>query len=245
MPASTPLARSFRLVSLLSVAFASLQACGGRSDTEDYLFDEAPGGGTTSVAGTRNVGGSRPGGSAGTTSTGAVTGTGGSGAVPGGASGVGGGSSGSAAGGLPGMGGVSQGGMAQGGMAQGGVAQGGAGVAGSVTGGQPGSPVTCGASICSAPAETCCATLGGFGCIPAGQSCAGATLDCGASSDCGGNDVCCLQIVGNSSVGSSCKNNCSGMGSGRERQLCTTDQECQGNRRCRDTVFGVRVCTRF
>ncbi len=228
---------SFRLGSalgLLCCSFAALQACGGRSDTEDFRFtDELPNGGAN------GVGASSPGGAV---SSGGKkpTGTAGSGTVVGGSSGVGG--SGVVQGGNVGVAGQGQGGVPSGGVGQagsGGVGGTGVGGTGVVV------PVTCGNVICDASVDTCCATLGGFGCIPAGQTCNGAVLNCGSTGDCEGNQVCCLSIINDVGSGSACKDACDGMGGGRERQLCGTDADCRGNRKCRDTVFGVAVCTRF
>jgi hypothetical protein len=87
--------------------------------------------------------------------------------------------------------------------------------------------------------------LGGFGCISQAQECTGATLVCGASSDCGEGLVCCLQLIGEIDATSECKSACTN-GPGRERRLCSDDSECSANRPfCRDTTFGIRVCTRF
>jgi hypothetical protein len=213
-------------LALVCCSFAALQACGGRSDTEDFRFsDDLPNGATSS-----NVGASSSGGASGGKKP---SGTAGSGVVVGGSSGVGGG-------------GVSVGGKAQGGAAQGGAAQAGTGaVTGGVGGTASGAPITCGGNVCDSLSETCCATLAGLGCISEGQACNGAVLNCGSTSDCEGSQVCCLSFVGEVGSGSACKNGCDGMGPGRERQLCVTDADCRGNRSCRDTVFGISVCTRF
>lgn len=227
---------SFRLGSalgLLCSSFAALQACGGRSDTEDFRFtDELPNGGVSGVGassatGAVSSGGKKP------------TGSAGSGTVVGGSSGVGG--SGVVQGGNVGLAGQGQGGKSSGGVGQAGTGV----VMGGVGGTGIADPITCGNTVCDALVETCCATLGGFGCIPEDEACNGAVLNCGSSSDCGGNQVCCLSIIDEVGSGSACKNNCNGMGPGRERQLCVTDADCRGNRTCRDTVFGVAVCTRF
>lgn len=234
MSASPRLTRWFRALCLLSCAGGALQACGGRSDTSDYLFDGQPsaGGSSSASAGTANSG---------AVSSGAVA-SGGSRPTPGtgGSSSIAGTSAGGSAsmqGGAPGTGGGSSGGAPSGGVGMAGTA---------AVGGQAGNaPITCGASVCNGFTQTCCATLGGVGCIPKGQACGGAVLDCGASSDCDGNQVCCLTIVGEVGSNSQCKNSCMGMGPGRERQLCSSDADCQNQRRCRDTVFGVSVCTRL
>lgn len=218
-------------LALVCCSFAALQACGGRSDTEDFRS-----GADLSNGGTSNVGASS---SSGAVSSGGKkpSGMAGGGVVVGGSSGVGGGFV---------QGGLSAGGKAQGGAAQGGVAQGGSSV---VTGGVGGTgiaaPITCGGSVCDALRETCCASLGGLACIPEDEACNGAVLNCGSSSDCEGSQVCCLSFIGEVGSGSACKNGCDGMGPSRERQLCVTDADCRGSRSCRDTVFGISVCTRF
>ena len=204
---------------LVCCAIVALAACGGRSDTEDFRFsDDLSNGGTPSSGGVQNTGAQSTGGK--------KPGNGGTATT---------------------VGGSSVGGMATGGVATGGVGQAGTSFAGAVSMGGSGMvvPITCGNDVCNALTETCCATLGGFGCIPEDRDCGGAVLNCGSSTDCGGNQVCCLHIVGEVGSSSSCKNSCAGMGPGRERQLCTSDDDCGGQRRCRDTVFGVSVCTRF
>lgn len=228
MPASS---RFGRALGLLCCSFAVLQACGGRSDTEDFRFDDdllpSSGRGGSNGSGANSSAGKQPGGIAGTSMVVGGTSAGGSGIVQGGT--------------------VGFGGKATGGAAQGGVAQGGVGVAGSIATGGTGAivPLTCGNTVCNSLIETCCATLGGFGCIPEGEACNGAVLHCGAASDCDGNQVCCLRIVDEVGSGSACKDSCQGMGPDRERQLCHTDADCAANRQCRDTVFGISVCTRF
>jgi hypothetical protein len=220
--------RSGSALALVCCSFAALQACGGRSDTEAFrLGDELPNGGTSNVGASSSTGAVSGGGKK-------PSGTAGSGTVAGGSSGVGGS-------------GVAQGGaVSVGGKAQGGAAQGGTGVVTAGTGGTGiGAPITCGGSVCDGLRETCCATLGGLGCIPEDQACNGAVLNCGSSSDCEGNQVCCLSLLGDVGSGSACKDACVGMDAGRERQLCVMDADCRGNRTCRDTVFGVSVCTRF
>jgi hypothetical protein len=205
----------------------ALQAC-GRSDVGDYYFDdELPNagnvglGGATGTAGNSTKGGKNPG-------------KGGTSSMTAGSSAVGGTV---AVGGSVGTGGAAVAGTSQGGFAQAGTGVGGTGVV---------IPITCGGDVCNAASETCCATLGGFGCISSAQECTGAVLNCGSSSDCDGGGVCCLQIIGEVNATADCKSECEGMGPGRERRLCTEDSECSPNRPfCRDTTFGVRVCTRF
>ena len=231
MPASSRFGRSFCLLCVLSCTFATLQACGGRSDTEDYLLGDGgpidgPNGFGNGNTGASSSGGRSPGpGSAGAPSAGGAA-TGGSGIPPGGTTGLG--------------------GVAAGGASSAGAAQGGAGVAGSgAAGGADSAPITCGSRVCNAVRETCCVTVAGFACIPEEDACGGAILSCGAAADCSGDDVCCLRVLGEVGSSSACKSSCRGMGPDRERQLCRTDEECAGNRRCRDTVFGISVCTRF
>jgi hypothetical protein len=231
MPASSPCTRAFRALGLVCCTIVVLQGC-GRSELDAYYFDDdVPGAGTPAAGGASNTGassnngGKKPG-TAGTTSTTAGT---------------------SAIGGSVGQGGtVAIGGVSAGGAATAGTAQGGFAHAGTAAGGEgPVIPITCGGQICDALSETCCATLGGFGCISQDQDCSGATLVCGSSSDCGDGLVCCLQVIGEVDATSECKSACSN-GPGRERRLCTGDDECSPERPfCRDTAFGVRVCTRF
>lgn len=227
--------RAFRVLGLICCTIVGLQGC-GRSELTDYYFDDdLPGAGAQAAGGasnngaSSNSGGKKPGtaGTAGTSSA-----TGGSSAI--------GGSVGQ--GGTAAIGGAPAGGAATAGTAQGGFAQAGSSAAG---GSGPELPITCGGQICDALSESCCATLGGFGCISQDQKCSGATLVCGASRDCGDGLVCCLQVIGEVDATSECKSECSG-GPGRERRLCTDDSECGPDRPfCRDTAFGVRVCTRF
>lgn len=214
-------------LALLFCSFAALQACGGRSDTEDFRFsDELPNGGTSNVGASSSTAAASSGGKK-------PSGTAGSGVVVGGSSGVGGS-------------GVSAGGKAQGGAAQGGAAQAGTGVVmGGFGGTGTAAPITCGGNACDSLSETCCASLAGLACIPEDDACNGAVLNCGSTSDCEGSQVCCLSFIGEVGSGSACKNGCDGMGPGRERQLCVTDDDCRGSRSCRDTVFGISVCTRF
>ena len=234
MPAAPRFTSLFHALCLLTGTGAALQGCGGRSDTSDSLFEGQPSsGGSGAIAGAVHggavgsgavssggaaSGGSRP--SSGTAGTSGQAGTG---------------AGGSAQGGVPGTGGNS-----------GGMPQGGVGIAGTAAGGGAGNaPITCGADVCDGSTETCCVTLAGFGCVPQGAACSGAVLECGATSDCVGNQVCCLDIVDAVGSSSRCKSSCTGRGPTRERQLCTTDDDCQNQRRCRDTVFGISVCTRL
>jgi hypothetical protein len=230
MPLLPHFAGSLRAPGLICCVIVALQAC-GRSDVGDYYFDdELPNGGSVGLGGASNTAGKRPTG-------GKSPGQGGTSNMTAGSSAVGGAAVGGAA-----TGGAATGGAASAGTNQGGFAQAGTSVGGT---GQV-VPITCGGQICDALTETCCATLGGFGCIPEFQECSGALLNCGSSSDCGGQGVCCLQLIGEVDATADCKSECEGMGPGRERRLCTEDSECSPNRPfCRDTTFGIRVCTRF
>jgi hypothetical protein len=225
-----------------------LQACGGRSDTEDYLFGSDPSGATGSGAD----------GSGANASTGARSGEGpgqGEGAEGSGANGsgaTGSGANGSGANGSGASGGaVSTGGKASGGTrpmgeaGEGGTGSGGSGQGGSGTAGAPSGPqVSCGDATCNRLTHQCCAGFGGFGCIPEDQECVGAVLSCTNSDNCPGNTVCCLKVVeADVGSGSQCKAACLGMGPTRERQLCSSDDECPFGI-CRPTVFGISVCTR-
>jgi hypothetical protein len=232
-------ARVVRALVAASCLFSFLEACGGRSDTEDYLFGEdgnivrggtSTGVGGASASGKGNVG---SGGKSGT--TGGATGAGGKVGV----------------GGKQGMG--SFGGINEGGEPSiGGTGTGGAGVAGSGGivndgGASPvGTPITCGGQVCDSSTQFCCAGFGGFACVANGKACNGATLGCTTNADCadvGG--VCCISITGDSDAASSCKNRCDNAGTGRDRQLCRTAGDClEPFRFCTPTVFGVNICTR-
>lgn len=226
--------------------FSLVQACGGRSDTEDYLF--GPDGtitqGASASVGGQGVGGTRTGaggsssvGANGGNSEGASSAFGGTGVVTGGTSTVGGSIS---VGGSIGVGGS---------ISVGGVGVAGTGVGGGVTagaGGMPsGPPITCGAQTCDANKQICCAGFGGFSCLAKNKACNGATLGCTNNADCGGAEVCCISITGDADAASSCKARCDNMSGGRDRQLCQADGDCQAPFRfCTPTVFGVSICTR-
>ena len=211
------------------VAFALLlaSACGGRSDTEDYLFGAANGnGGFSASGGSSNASGAR-------TGNGAARAAGGDGGPASGGTGVSRG--GAATGGFASAGTSSVGGMAVGGMAAGGFG----------SGGSPTIPtLACGLALCNAATEFCCAGLGGYACVGAGSECNGAVLACTSSSDCETNAVCCLTLTDPVGSASYCQASCGDNGQRRERQLCRTDDECQRGRRCSETVFGVSVCAR-
>jgi hypothetical protein len=228
------LPRSAQLSRLLLVAaplLALVQAC-GRSDPGDYLFgDDGPGNSPTSGSGGAGSGGASPG-KGGAPSTGGGKAIGGSGVA------------GSGTGGIVGGGGSGTGGSSVGGMPIGGKSTGGASMGGAA--GEPNDPgVTCGSEVCDAGTQRCCAGVAGFACVANNQACNGAVLDCTTANDCSGNEVCCLTFASSDSSASVCKDQCAGMGAGRERQLCSTDEECSGNRSCFMTVFGVSVCARL
>jgi hypothetical protein len=222
-----------------------LQACGGRSDTENYLFG-SDGTGATGADGTgaSSSTGARPGDDDPAPGQGANgSGANGSGANGSGADGSGANTSGGATStGGKATGGtrpIGEGGAASGGIDAGGMGQGGSGVAGSA----PGPGVSCGGVTCNAD-QDCCAGFGGFGCIEKARECIGAVLNCTDSDDCPGNTVCCLKVVdADVGSGSQCKAACLGMAPQRERQLCQSGEECPLGF-CRPTVFGVSVCTR-
>lgn len=229
MPRSHRSLRFARLLLASAPALAALQAC-GRSEPGDYLFDgddvTSGSGGKGSLGGS-GLGGTRPGkggtpSAAGAAIGGSSTGTGGAAAT--------GGVGGKVIGGAAGVGGAVTGGVA--------------GEAGSGAAGEPNQPVTCGNEVCDGSRESCCVSVGGFACISKQRACNGAVLDCTSASDCPGADVCCLSFTSPSGSASTCKDRCVGMNQDLERQLCSTDAECLGNRRCTATVFGVSVCTR-
>lgn len=226
------------------------QACGGRSDTRDYLF--GPDGtiveaGSSTTAGegtgaTSAVGGANS--TGGTRTTGGSRNTGGSGVTTGGAGTVGGAAVTGGSGPIGGNGTVGGTGTVGGAGPIGGTGIGGTGVAGAA--GAPNDPtITCGNQDCNARTQQCCATLGGLTCIGANADCNGATLGCTVRSDCDANQVCCFSITGDASAASTCKASCQNMGPGRDRQLCQTAADCRPPFRfCTDTVFGVSICTR-
>ena len=239
--ASAP--RSARLLQGLVLAICVVplvQACGGRSDTEDFLYGDtvAQGAQGNGTAGTRQTGG--------TPGTGATTGTGAVGV--GATQGIGGDIVGTAGDGVGGSGTGGSTGVA-------GSPFGGTGVGGSVsvagsgpiggTGAAGGPSMSCGAQTCDTSTQLCCAAIGGTGCVSRKQGCAGATLTCTTNQDCAGNGVCCLSLTGSADVASSCKPACNNFGATRDRQLCQQDSDCQLPQRfCTETVFGVSVCTR-
>jgi hypothetical protein len=237
------LLRSARLVRALVVVATLVplvQACGGRSDTEDYLFG-ADGtittGASTGTAGRGSTGGgTRSGG--GTSSTAGRNGTAGTGATSFGGAVTMGGSGTIPQGGVTTTGGS---GTVGGAISAGGVGTAGMGAAGgsvSVT------PIVCGAEACDAATQSCCAGLSGLSCIGKNRACDGAVLGCTVNADCAGKGVCCISVTGDVSAASSCKMRCDG-GSTRDRQLCQTDDECVApTRYCTQTIFGVKVCTR-
>ncbi|HEX2872670.1 MAG TPA: hypothetical protein VHP33_15475 [Polyangiaceae bacterium] len=228
------LPRSARLLRALVVAaclFPVIQAC-GRSEPGDYLYNAdgtiSQGATSSTSAGRSSTGGTRNGtaGANGTggSGTGATTSVGGRGPI-----GVGGAVTTGGGGPIPqgGEGGTGIGGT----PAQGGTA--------SVT------PISCGDDVCIAETEACCAGLAGLSCVRQGQTCEGAVLGCTINADCNGNDVCCISITGNAAEASSCKPRCDNMGTGRDRQLCQSDDECRMPFRfCTPTIFGVNICTR-
>lgn len=216
MAASSRSAPAFRALCAFAGVVSLVQACGARSDTEDYLFGSdgsvslggagaggrggASRGGTTPVAGRAPVAGTASGGRVG------VAGT-------------------SSLGGEPASGGA-------GGSEN--FIEGGAG-------GAEGQPITCGGEVCDASTQVCC-LAGSFRCIAKGDSCSGPALGCTSHADCGG-EVCCLSLTGDASNASSCKPSCNTRDTGRDRQLCDTDADCQAPfRYCRATVFGLNLC---
>jgi len=237
----------------LSVAGGSAlllaQACGGRSDTRDYLFGPD---GTIVEAGASSIGAQGTGANGtgganntGATGTGGTRTTGGSGVTTGGAVSIGGTPVTGGVGPIGGTVGVAGTGTV-GGTGIGGTGIGGTGVGGIGAAGAPNGPtITCGTQQCNAETQQCCAGLGGLKCIGANAACNGASLGCTVTSDCDNNQVCCLSITGDASAASTCKPTCQNMGPGRDRQLCETAADCQRPFRfCTETVFGVSICTR-
>ncbi len=226
--------RASRALVAAAALLPVLQACGSRSDTEVYLFG---------ADGPISVGAKA--GSAGSQSTGATGGRGsgvaGSAAVGGraataGSSGIGG----AAVAGTSSVAGASpiagQGGVV--GMA-GSVGAGGVTVARAA--GAPAGNISCGDQRCDSATQSCC-LAGSFECIARGEACSGPVLGCTSHSDCDG-ELCCLSLTGEAASASACKPRCNSMGSGRDRQLCDTDADCQPPFRfCRATVFGLNLC---
>jgi hypothetical protein len=229
--------------------FSLIGACGGRSDTRDYVFNadgtisegaSSNSGASSSFGGTPSAGGTNNG-HGGTISHGGVSNTGATG--PNGGTGVVVGGSG------PIAGATAMGGSAIGGTGFGGTGFGGTGFGGSPTAGAAGAPpftpITCGAQVCDANTESCCAGLGGLNCIAQNQDCNGAVLGCTTNGDCAGNGVCCISITGDVNAASTCKARCNNMGTGRDRQLCQTAADCLDPFRfCTATIFGLNICTR-
>lgn len=236
---SRPVGLRHFLGSLLagSCLLLALQACGGRSDTEEYLFGD--GSGAASGSGGAGTGtGSRGPAGVGATGQGA-NGSGQGGSGTGAATSVGGNDAGA---GAP----MGEGGFATGGFDTGGTGQGEGGSDPMGTAGEGSSPtIGCGASRCDALSQVCCVGLGATGCIPNDRECSGAALTCTNSAECGDDQVCCLRLLGDVGGSSRCKQRCvtNGMPQNRERQLCSSDRECATNH-CRPTVFGVNMCTR-
>lgn len=211
--------------------FPLVQAC-GRSEPGDYLYNadgtisEGASASTTAGRGSTTTGGTRNG-TAGASSTGATgpSGSGGTLITTGGG------------GPIPTGGSISVGGRngTAGTTSSGGITSAGAPSV---------SPITCGSQVCDANTQVCCAGLGGIGCIGLNQDCGGAVLGCTVNEDCGGSDICCISFTGDVNAASSCKARCD-MGTGRDRQLCQTVDECLPPFRfCTPTIFGVNVCTR-
>ncbi len=223
----------------MTPAFVGLLAC-GRSEPGDYLFGDPDGASGSSVSGSTGVGGAGSGG--GRPPKGGAPSTGG--AVVGGATATGGTSIMGGTGGDIGTAGAAMGGVSMGGASSGGI--GGVGVGGAAgAAGEPSVPdVACGNDRCEAGREVCCVSVAGFACIGNGRTCNGAVLDCTSASDCTGGDVCCLGLATPTGSVSSCKDRCAPANPESEWQLCSSDAECRGNRRCTQTVFGVSVCSR-
>lgn len=240
LPRSTRLVRALVVVATL---LPLVQACGGRSDTEDYLFG-ADGtittGASTSTAGRGSTGGgTRSGGGA--SSTAGRNGTAGTSAAGFGGAVTMGGSGTIPQGGVTTTGGT---GTVGGAIAVGGVGTAGMGAAG-VGGSVSVTPIVCGAEACDAATQSCCAGLSGLSCIGKKQACDGAVLGCTVNADCAGKGVCCISITGDVAQASSCKASCDFMSGGRDRQLCQTDEECAPPfHYCTATIFGVSICTR-
>lgn len=225
---------ALRALLVLCGVLPVVQACGGRSDTEEYLFGDEP----ITVGASSGSGGNA---TAGRTGTGGAVGVGASAGI-GAAAGVG---ASAPIGGMIGMAGEpAVGGTGVAGSGTGGVATAGtSGLAGAA--GMPsGPPISCGADVCNADTQSCCAGFGGFQCVAKGGQCQGAVLACTSNEDCGMQE-CCISITGDADAASSCKARCDTMGGGRDRQLCQADDDCRAPFRfCTPTIFGVNICTR-
>jgi len=223
--------RSFRAARALLACAALipvLQACGSRSDTEDYLFDAN---GPISRGAASGSGGSPSSGA----TAGRSPGTGGSSATAGRPATAGFGTG----GGAPTAGSSAVGGLGGAVAVGGSIAAGGQTVAGAA--GAPAGDISCGDERCDSATQSCC-LAGSLQCITKGAACSGPVLGCTSQSDCDG-ELCCLSLTGEAASASACKPRCSTMGSGRDRQLCDTDADCQPPFRfCRATVFGLNLC---
>ena len=184
------------------------------------------GGGTRATNGGASVTAGRNGTAGTSPSIGGGATTGGGGPIQGGGPAIGGTR---AVGGTPAVGGMNT---------VGGASIAGAGGAVAVT------PIVCGAQVCDAATQSCCAGLSGLSCIGNEQACDGAVLGCTVNADCAGKGVCCISITGDVSAASSCKERCD-TGTSRDRQLCQSDEECvPPTHYCTPTIFGVNICTR-
>jgi hypothetical protein len=100
--------------------------------------------------------------------------------------------------------------------------------------------IQCGQTTCAAATEDCCLSFQGATCVPRGGACQGATLECTGSNNCS-IGVCCGSFGGGGggAAGTTCEPACSG----RQVQLCATDQECPEGEQCRSAVVGLSVCS--
>jgi hypothetical protein len=236
---SRPRGSWLALVGACSV-LSLVQACGGRSDTEEYLYGAD---GPITVGATSSGGSSAV---AGSPTSGGAAGIGASSAI-GGAPPLGGttGAAGQPFAGQPSVGGTGVAGGGQGGVGQGGVGTAGTAPVAGAAGAPDGPPITCGADVCNGATQSCCAGFGGLQCVEQGETCQGAVLGCTNNSECGAERLCCLSFTGDASAASSCLPQCNTMPGSRDRQLCQVDGDCRRPfRYCTPTVFGVNICTR-
>jgi hypothetical protein len=123
---------------------------------------------------------------------------------------------------------------------------GGGGGGGSVDGGAPSNAgqVGCGVTpSCDLSTSTCCVLAdGGAACTKGtGATCPSiggdpVTRQCDETADCPGGQICCLEIINNTAIGSSCHADCGGNG-GRRAQACKQQSECQSG------TCQVRTCS--
>lgn len=103
--------------------------------------------------------------------------------------------------------------------------------AGGVSDGSTPGVITCGDTTCEAASQQCCISGGGGGassmCIPIGDACMGAAVDCDGPEDCSGGTVCCANggFGGDITVACVDSSMCTG-GFGGGFELCHGASDC-------------------